>query len=81
MDMEQYVRELMKGKNGRALRALTESGDGAALSKQFDGAAIERAAKSGDTAALSAILKNVLSTPEGARFAEQVKKAVDGGGR
>jgi len=81
MDMEQYARELMNGSSGRALKALTESGDGAALSKRFDGAAVENAAKSGDTAALAALLKGVLSTPEGARFAAQVKKAVDGGGR
>ena len=69
MDLEKAARELMNGKNG------------AALAKKFDGAAIERAAKSGDSAALSRLLKQVLSTPEGASFAAQVQRAVKNGGR
>lgn len=81
MDMERYAQELRQGKSGGALQKLTESEAGAALAAKIDGAAIERAAKTGDSAALSALLKSVLSTPEGARFAEQVKQAVNGGGR
>ena len=81
MDLEKAARDLMNGKNGAALQKITESDQGAALVKKFDGAAIERAAKSGDSAALSMLLKQVLSTPEGASFAAQVQRAVKNGGR
>lgn len=81
MDLEKAARELMNGKNGAALKKLTESENGAALAGRFDGAEIERAAKNGDTAALSKLLRQVLSSPEGASFAAQVQKAVNGGGR
>ena len=81
MDLEQAARQLRNGENGAALQKITESEAGAALAGRFDGAAIEQAAKSGDAAALSALLKGILSTPEGARFAEQVQRAVNGRGR
>lgn len=81
MDLERYARELQNGKNGAALKKLTESGAGAALAERVDGAAIERAARAGDARALTKLLQGVLSTPEGASFAAQVKRAVDGGGR
>ena len=38
---------------------------------------LERAAKSGDTAALKDILSQVLSTDEGKRLAEKLKKAME----
>ena len=81
MDMEQAADRLRNGKNGEALRRLTESEAGAALAERFDGRAVERAARAGDTETLAQLMRDILSTPEGARFAEQVKKAVDGGGR
>ena len=81
MDMEKYAKQLMQGKNGAALQKLTESDTGAKLAARFDGAAIEKAAKNGDSKALAAILKNVLSTPEGREFAAKVQKAVGGDGR
>lgn len=81
MDFEQYVRELMNGKNGAALQKLTQSAAGEALAGKLDGAALEKAARSGDTAALTKLLRDVLSTSEGASFAAQVQKAVNGDGR
>ena len=81
MDLEQAARALQSGKNGAALKKLTESEAGAALAGKVDGAAIEQAARSGDTKALSELLKTVLSTPEGAAFAAQVTKAVRGDGQ
>lgn len=81
MDLERYARKLQDGPNGAALKKLADSEAGAALSKQIDGAALERAAKAGDSKALAELLRGILSTPEGAGFAAQVKKAVDGGGR
>lgn len=81
MDMERYVQELQNGKNGAALKKLTESEAGEALLRRFDGREIEKAAMVEDSETLSRLLQGVLSTPEGARFAEQVKKAVNGGGR
>ena len=80
MDLEQCARQLMNGEKGEALRRLTESGDGAALAARFDGEAVGRAARSGDAESLAALLKSVLSTPEGARFAEQVRRTVNGHG-
>ncbi len=81
MDLEQAARALREGENGEALRRLTESEAGAALAGRFDGRRIERAVKNGDTEALSRLLSELLSTPEGARFAGEVRRAVDGGGR
>lgn len=81
MDMEQYARELMQGKNAGALQRLTQSENGAKLAERFDGRKIEQAAKNGDMQALSQLLKNVLSTPEGRSFAAEVQKAVNGDGR
>ena len=81
MDLEQAARQLMAGKNGAALQQITQSQEGARLAARFDGAKLERAAQAGDTQALAALLKDVLSTPEGRSFAAQVQKAVDGHGR
>ena len=81
MDLEECARQLMEGRQGDALKKLTESEAGAKLAARFDGAEVERAARAGDSASLSKLLGAVLSTPEGRAFAEQVRKAVDQGGR
>ena len=81
MDIEQRTRELMNGENGEALRRLTESDAGTALARRFDGAAVEQAARTGDAEGLASLLRGILSTPEGALFAEEVQRAVNGDGR
>lgn len=81
MDMEKYAKQLMEGKNGDALKKAVQSDAGARLAARFDGAAVEKAARDGDSEALSGLLKNILSTPEGRDFAAQVQKAVRDNGR
>ena len=81
MDLEQYAKKALQGSDTAALEALTRSEAGAKLLARFDGTALESAARSGDMNALSALLKTVLSTPEGRDFANEVKKAADGHGR
>ena len=50
--------------------------DGRKLEGMLDVAEVERAAQSGDQAALRQILTRVLSTDEGKRLAEQLKKVM-----
>lgn len=81
MDMEKLAKQALAGKNTAALEALAKSGAGEKLASRIDGAALEKAARTGDMDALSAMLKDVLSTPEGQSFIGQVKKAADSHGR
>ena len=76
LDLERVNAELEKrGKKDR-LKSLADSAEGRAVSRMLDPAAVEKAAKSGDTAALQSILSDVLSTDEGKRLAERLKKAM-----
>ena len=76
LDLERVNAEIEKsGKKGR-LKSLADSAEGRAVSRMLDPAAVEKAAKSGDTAALQSILSDVLSTDEGKRLAERLKKAM-----
>lgn len=79
MDWEEKVRDLMKSGAGKDLQSLMNSEAGERLAKTMDGSSVERAAKNGNAQELAAILKNVLSTPEGKAFAEQVRKTVKNG--
>lgn len=81
MDMQEYARRVMQGKDGAALDALTQSETGARLAAKFDGAALEAAARSGDMQTLSKLMKQILDTPEGRRFAAEVQKTVGRDGR
>lgn len=81
MDLEKYARQLKEGKSGEALQKLTESEAGARLAAQVDASKLTEAARQGDTSALSAMLRGILSTPEGRSFAAQVEKAVKTNGR
>lgn len=80
MDFESCGRELLKGKNASALQELARSEDGRKVAAMVDGNSLEKAAREGDRNALSEALQKILSTPEGRRLAEQVKKAVKGDG-
>ena len=62
-----------RGKTGE-LRRLAESEDGARLAAMLDQKALERAAASGDGEALRGALGTVLSTEEGKRLAERIRR-------
>lgn len=81
MDMEKLAKQALDGKNTAALEALAKSSAGEKLASQIDGKALEKAVRAGDMTALSAMLKDALSTPEGQSFIGQVKKAADSHGR
>lgn len=75
-DLENLGRRLEQSGKSDKLRQLAESADGKAVSRMVDAKKIGKAAKSGDMAALQDILRGVLSTEEGKRLAENLKKAM-----
>ncbi len=75
-DIEKLGEELRKSGRSDALMKLAQSPDGKAVSRLVDADALGRAAKSGDTDALRDILRGVLSTDEGRRLAEDLRKAM-----
>lgn len=79
MKWEEQARQLMNGEMGKSFQSLMDSETGKAVARSMDGSAVEAAAKTGDTKALAALLKNLLETPEGKAFAEQVRKTVKHG--
>ena len=81
MDIEKIAGKIMAGDRGDTLKKLTESKEGASLAARFSGEAVEEAARRGDSAELTRLLGTILSTEEGRRFAEQVRKAMDSRGR
>lgn len=76
---EEMEKRLEKEGKMNRLKAIAESNDGKALADALDAQKVEQAARSGDTAALKAILNQVLSTDEGKRLAEKVKDAMQDG--
>ena len=76
LDLERVNAEIEKSGKKDRLKSLADSAEGRAVSRMLDSAAVEKAAKSGDTAALQSILSDVLSTDEGKRLAERLKKAM-----
>lgn len=77
MDLEKLGEELRASGKGERLKSIAESDDGKALGRMLDPQKVELAAKSGDTAALKSILSQVMSTDEGKRLAERLKKAME----
>lgn len=76
LDLERVNAEIEKSGKKDRLKSLADSAEGRAVSRMLDPAAVEKAAKSGDTAALQSMLSDVLSTDEGKRLAERLKKAM-----
>ena len=76
LDLERVNAEIEKSGKKDRLKSLADSAEGRAVSRMLDPAAVAKAAKSGDTAALQSILSDVLSTDEGKRLAERLKKAM-----
>lgn len=75
-DLEKLGNELEKSGRSEALMKLAESADGKAVGRLVDAESVQKAAKSGDMAALQDILRGVLSTDEGKRLAESLRKAM-----
>ncbi len=76
-DLERLGEELSRSGKGERLKSLADTAEGKAVSRMVAQEKLERAAKSGDTAALKDILSQVLSTDEGKRLAEKLKKAME----
>ena len=77
MDIETAKREL---RSKSSLRAAASSPEAQRLLREVDTTRIEQAARSGNTAALRQALQTILSTKDGQKLAEQVRKAVSGHG-
>lgn len=81
-DYEKLASDLLAGKTNPALsgksdalKSLAETQDAQKIKKMLgNGDTVKKAMESGDTAALESIVKNVLSTKEGARLAEELAK-------
>ena len=75
-DLDKLGNELKKSGKSEALMKLAESPDGKAVGRLVDAESVRKDAKSGDMAALQDILRGVLSTDEGKRLAEGLRKAM-----
>lgn len=71
---ESMAQELERQGKGEALKNLADSEDGKRIDRMVDAEKLKRAAQSGDSKALQDMLKTVLSTDEGRRLAENVRK-------
>lgn len=76
-NFENIGKELSRRGKTEDIKRIAESADGQCVSRMVDSRALEQAAKSGDNAALRDILSSVLSTAEGQRLAESVKKLME----
>lgn len=70
-------RELEKRGKADDIKRLAQSPDGEKLKNLIGEAEIEKAVSSGDAAALKKILGSVLSTEEGRRLAENVRRMME----
>lgn len=73
-NFENLGRELERRGKTDEIKRIAESEDGQRLGRMVNSAELERAARSGDSAALRELLQRVLSTDEGRRLAENVRK-------
>lgn len=70
-------RELEKRGKTNDIKRLAESSDGQKLGQMIDPKQLEKAASSGDSEAIKNILGTVLSTEEGRRLAENVRRMME----
>lgn len=77
-NFEQLGRELERRGKTEDIKRLAESEDGLKLAQMIDPQRMEDAARAGDGEALRALLSQVLSTGEGRRLAENVRKMMEG---
>ena len=73
-NFEDIGRELERQGKTESIKRLAESADGVKVGHMLDAKAVEDAARSGDSAALQKLLSLVLSTDEGRRLAENVRR-------
>ncbi len=73
-NFENIGRELERRGKTEGIRKIAESADGQSLSRMIDASAVEQAAKSGDTEALKNMVSKVLSTDEGKRLAQSLRR-------
>ncbi len=71
---EELGRELERRGKTEDIKRIAESEDGQRLGRMVDAGDVERAARAGDSAALQEMLRRVLSTDEGRRLAENVRR-------
>lgn len=76
-NFEQLGKELERRGKAGDIKKLAESEDGIKLAGMIDSAKVEQAARNGDADALRAMLSQVLSTQEGKRLAENVRKMME----
>ena len=76
-NFEQLGRELERRGKTDQLKKLADSPESAKLAGMIDGSALGKAAKAGDSEALKKLLGSVLSTPEGKRLAENIRRMMD----
>jgi len=77
-DWEALEQELLNGSNADALRSLASTQEAQALGRRFSAQAAESALRSGDAAQVERLLRQVLSTPEGAALFSRLRE-LDGG--
>ena len=76
MQLDEFAKDVLKKQDKKTLDGITRSEAGERLAARFDGRELEAAAKNGDMKKLSSMLQDILSTPEGRQFAQEVQKAV-----
>ena len=79
-DFEKLASQIMNGNSAltgkdTALKNLAETQDAQKIKQMLgNGDSVKKAMASGDSAALESIVKNILSTKEGARLADELAK-------
>ena len=76
-NFEQLGKELERRGKTDEMKRLAESEEGKRLAGMIDSTQLQQAARSGDTEALRQMLSTVLSTREGQRLAENVRKMME----
>ena len=71
---EDVGQELMRRGKTDDIKRLAESEDGQKIGRMIDAEKLQRAARSGDSKTMHELLSAVLSTDEGKRLAENVRR-------
>lgn len=81
-DFEKLATDLLNGRNNtaldgksKALRSLADTQDAKKIKQMLGGGdTVKKAMSSGDKGEIESIVRNILSTKEGARLAEEIAK-------
>ena len=77
MNLEDLGRRLQQSGKADKIKEIAQSDAGARLSIMLDARAVEAAAKSGDNRALKNMLSQILSTEDGQKLAQSIKKIME----